>query len=910
MAEEVLRFRTSIETAKTEADMRRLGTGFQRLGQQAGQGVRQAIPHWQALGTAIGAVSTRLARFSPIAMEVANALGRAGGPMAAFKVGLIGVAAAAGTFYVATRRIAEAAEKFGDLERRARALGTTEQTLRALSNAAGHVGVSADEAVAGVEALTLQTQKLRSNLDGARDSLEEVGLGPFGRRLELIADAGDRAAEVLRFKDTLLTQPGGLLKATELLERTRLGVKYLHVTADQFQRSRINTRPLLAGQQDNLKQFHKSFIEMGQAWDTMITRLAATVAPAFTVALEVITVIIDKISWALDLLARWKAAQPGLYIPKGMGLTDEELNKRFGTPGGAARPLAPQGMPPGAGSNRWLNPTSGGGLAPLTGGGGIFGAARGIAGLFGGGGNANMQGAAGGDVLADSDETLTRTTKEGTFQALMDFDSYLQATRAGGGGGPAGTGRGGGIGGVGGLGSGSIAGGGGPGPGGGGGSGGGGGGQDNTTPQQPSAPAGTPANPNIGTERAPGTFGPPAPAGATVEGAPAGSGGGTVPPDLLGRAAEMVRGGGKPQEVQNFLKKHGMNKSGPWCGMFAASVVKEAGGTPPKNPEVASNWRNWGTEVSASEAKPGDVAVRRGPSTGSTGSHVAFVGTGGVKDGKFERMGGNQGGVNWRATSGYQFYRGAPQANDQPATARAQGVTPGPAPASVPPGAGGGRISGTSDVNEAVRATAGQAGMSEASWKGIADIESGLKPGSNRGASTQYKGLYQIGTEEWQRHGRGASQYDPMANAKAASAIAGENNKWFKGRFGRDPEPHETYLMHQQGRGFYSKNITTNLEGNRPPGYRGPLNRETHEREWKRVVAEKTAKFTDPNAVDRANATQTAMQKSAVNVNLTSNGTAASAKVKTEGPQFAETQVRQSKQMVPTSEAGVAGITP
>ena len=48
--------------------------------------------------------------------------------------------------------------------------------------------------------------------------------------------------------------------------------------------------------------------------------------------------------------------------------------------------------------------------------------------------------------------------------------------------------------------------------------------------------------------------------------------------------------------------------NGNWCGEFAASVVRSAGGKPPPGAAVASNWLKWGQPASVAEARPGDMA--------------------------------------------------------------------------------------------------------------------------------------------------------------------------------------------------------------------------------------------------------------------------------------------------------------
>jgi uncharacterized protein (TIGR02594 family) len=79
----------------------------------------------------------------------------------------------------------------------------------------------------------------------------------------------------------------------------------------------------------------------------------------------------------------------------------------------------------------------------------------------------------------------------------------------------------------------------------------------------------------------------------------------------------------EPKLVQ-FMRDMGYPKSGEWCGQFAASIIKRAGGTPPSAAGIASNWRRYGTPAAVPHV--GDVAVAvRGVPTGATGSHVGFV---------------------------------------------------------------------------------------------------------------------------------------------------------------------------------------------------------------------------------------------------------------------------------------------
>jgi uncharacterized protein (TIGR02594 family) len=129
-----------------------------------------------------------------------------------------------------------------------------------------------------------------------------------------------------------------------------------------------------------------------------------------------------------------------------------------------------------------------------------------------------------------------------------------------------------------------------------------------------------------------------------------------VPNDIIARARSVAQSGG-PGAVSEFMRAQGHPKDGNWCGEFAAAVVHSVGGQTPLHPEVASNWRRWGAATNTPQT--GDVAVRRGAQTGSTGSHVTFVESINADKGTFVGLGGNQ--HQWRSVyplSRFDFRRG------------------------------------------------------------------------------------------------------------------------------------------------------------------------------------------------------------------------------------------------------------
>jgi len=151
----------------------------------------------------------------------------------------------------------------------------------------------------------------------------------------------------------------------------------------------------------------------------------------------------------------------------------------------------------------------------------------------------------------------------------------------------------------------------------------------------------------------------PALAGAIRKAEGTGGGGSGVPSNVLAEARRVVAAGGGAEGAKSYIQSKGYNVDSAWCGDFAAAVVKGAGGTPPKNYQVASNWRNFGQPVEG-DPQGGDIGVaRRGVATGSTGSHVTVVDSYDPKTGRFVGIGGNQGRMSSSfSKSQYDFRRG------------------------------------------------------------------------------------------------------------------------------------------------------------------------------------------------------------------------------------------------------------
>lgn len=147
-------------------------------------------------------------------------------------------------------------------------------------------------------------------------------------------------------------------------------------------------------------------------------------------------------------------------------------------------------------------------------------------------------------------------------------------------------------------------------------------------------------------------------------------------------------------------------------------------------------------------------------------------------------------------------------------------------------------------VGGAIDTAAAKYGLNPNVLKGIASIESSWDPASNKNRPTQYKGLFQIGKEEWKQYGNG-DIYNAKDNADAAAKMLRDHTDWFKNSYGSEPTPGDLYMMHQQGRGFIKNGTMTNTQGNSYPGMKGTQTPESFKQGWSDELARRTARYGD-----------------------------------------------------------------
>jgi hypothetical protein len=85
----------------------------------------------------------------------------------------------------------------------------------------------------------------------------------------------------------------------------------------------------------------------------------------------------------------------------------------------------------------------------------------------------------------------------------------------------------------------------------------------------------------------------------------------------------------------------------------------------------------------------------------------------------------------------------------------------------------------------------------------FAGIESSFKPNARTGS---YKGLYQLSTEEFRRHG-GGNIFDPEDNARAFAKLLKRNAMEYEAKTGQPATGPVLYLLHQQGTAGGAKHL-------------------------------------------------------------------------------------------------------
>jgi hypothetical protein len=421
VAEEILRLKTIV--IPDNAGMRQVTANLQNIGQQ---GQRTFVQ----LKTGADSTTQSLRAMHREAQQAGQMIGRV--------FGAFGASVTAGAI---AQRIHTLSKEVIDLSYSTRELGLSERQVRAFMNTAERAGVAGEAMKQGLGSARQALEGLNFASSTLRDTMIQLGGRETARRLAAIPDQGKRTVEFFKYLNQLMESgPAGRRGAEAIAQSIGLPLQTLRVQIQDVESEFSRLKDRTDEEKKAAQQLNESVLAIGKSFDQMLIR-----------ATPAITGIIDGTNRMIDRFSAAKKAHDDFMagISKQFNVPQYEgLGRGFRKPG--EEPSKGQQGPLTRFWNYMRRSSMEGGGGALTGGMGIVQAMMGGNGtIAGGGGTSDLRGAAGEDRLQDEE-----TTEEGTFKALVRFDSYLKMGRnlgamggggvGGGGGGGAGGGGGGG----------------------------------------------------------------------------------------------------------------------------------------------------------------------------------------------------------------------------------------------------------------------------------------------------------------------------------------------------------------------------------------------------------------------------------------------------------------------------------
>jgi hypothetical protein len=409
VVDDVLRLKATIETEEGLAKLR-------EWGREVGYLPNKVKPQINSLSTMFAGLGKTI---QGVGREITAVIPSLGG----FGLGAASAGIAAGLLL---RTFNDMSKRMVELKYSAKELGMSEREIRGWSEAAEQVGISSQSMVQGIRGFRNVLGGLQTNFGGVRDSMLQMGLGPFLAQIKSIKDPAQQLVEVFKFKDTLLTLPNGLWRAQQLFDIFGIGSDKVRITADEAAKSLASMKPIPEDVIESAKKYGDALLHISNAWDRLTLRAfggglvkgAEAVARFLDELGDEPPESVKKMNELLDAKRRGRSFRR----------TTPEPEAAPPTPEASPPPVAPEPIEPGSVQdlNRRRQQQHGGAsFKPMSFDG--FGDSdsnyepSGFKVLSGGLGGAPA-GLTGGGMSEGS-----RMIKEGVFQALVDFQSYVQA---------------------------------------------------------------------------------------------------------------------------------------------------------------------------------------------------------------------------------------------------------------------------------------------------------------------------------------------------------------------------------------------------------------------------------------------------------------------------------------------------
>jgi len=368
MVDDILRMRATVVSDQALAELRKIGRELGVVGQRGAPGIKTINTEFVRLGTTIKTVGRELQQTLPL-------------------FGGIGSLAAGLSLGVLNRSLNDTAKRVVELKYASKELGMSERELRGWSIAAQKVNVSTESMMSGMADFAKTTAEVKIGIGETRNQLYALGAGPVVARINAATTQAEKLRITFKMRDTLLTEPNGVYKATQWMNAWGLGMFAVRGSAEEAERAMGTLKARTAEQVAAAEAYHANIIKLSTAWSDLVDKASISLFPRLQTSITEFEKIIKLLEKIGDLVPGGGAegGKPGVVDdPLGWGADKLlNLNKQL--------PRSPSQRNRGA-----YRPAS-----------------------FGGD-----------DDMSDG----SRMVKDGVFAALVDFQAYVAAGGQGGGG--------------------------------------------------------------------------------------------------------------------------------------------------------------------------------------------------------------------------------------------------------------------------------------------------------------------------------------------------------------------------------------------------------------------------------------------------------------------------------------------
>lgn len=387
MVDDVLRMRATLVSEQALAQIRALGREIGIVPTRAAPGIKTLNTEFVRLGQTIKNVGRELQQTIPLF----------GG------IGSIGAGLSLG---VLSRQLNETAKRVVELKYASKELGMSERELRGWGVAAEKVGVSTESMIAGMKDFASTAAEVKIGIGETRNQLYALGAGPVVARINAATTQAEKLRIVFKMRDTLLTEPNGVYKATQWMNAWGLAMFAVRGSVEDANAAMSKMTSRTKEQEAAAEAYRGEVVKLTAAWDEFATKSGIAVFPWLTATLQKL----EKLGEYLERFEKFNRGDTGQGTLLGKVLPGYDTPAPNYSTRGGYRPPAAGG---GSSSESWSdfffkNKSTRGGYKPIS---------------FGG------MGGDGGDLSDGS-----RMVKDGVFAALVDFQAYVAAGGQGGGG--------------------------------------------------------------------------------------------------------------------------------------------------------------------------------------------------------------------------------------------------------------------------------------------------------------------------------------------------------------------------------------------------------------------------------------------------------------------------------------------